>query len=183
MFSKILIGQAANSDKVNNYLNSCTGWKEFETDIYNVRVKEDSMKLGGSTEKKEEEDDEDLNARDENFNSDELLDKEDEKEKFNILPGDEDEEQNVETEDAGETLVSGNEKGKLVFEEVTEEIVNPNIQPEGKVESKVFLDDMKDSDTVPEPIIGKFSNEFAENNYWEPRPDIKLEDLEADYEF
>lgn len=179
MFTKLLIGQAVNSDKVNSYLLSKPEWKEFETKVYNVRMEEDSKKLGSATEKKVEEDvDEDLNARDENFNSDELFDKGEDKEKFNIYPGDGEEE---EDKDSKEEEFSS--KNKITFEEVTEEIINPNVQPEEEViKPKIFLQDMKDPGIEPELIIGKFYNEFAENNYWKESPSTNIASVEADYE-
>lgn len=178
MFARLLIEQAANNDKVNNYLVSNTEWKEFETKVYKVRKEEDSKKLGSTIgQKVEDDEDEDLNARDENFNSDELFDKGDDKEKFNIYPGDEEE------EDKDAKGEEPSTKKKIVFEEVTEEIINPDAQPEEEPKPKVFLQDIEDSGIEPISIIGKFSDEFAENNYWEKRPDIDIASLEADYEF
>jgi len=211
-FSKMLIEQAANNDKVNRYLSSYPGWKKFETDVHDVRIKKDTMKLASTSEKREEDDENDLNCRDENFNTDEPLNKEDEdkedegkedgndekdekdgkdeKEKLNILPEDEDEEPkdtNIEAKNAAETLASGNERDKVIFEEVDENIINPNIQDpnvqdESERKPKVYLDEMKQSDIEPESIIGKVPEEFTGSNYWETRSDIKLEDLEPQYE-
>lgn len=178
MLAKLLIEQAANSDKVNEYLNSVAEWKEFENTTYQMKMEQGRVKLGGMSEKKEEEDDEDLNARDEDFDSRELFEKADDKDKFNILPGDDDGGLKFDTEEATETLVD-KEKGKISFEDVTEEIINADVE-EGK--PKVFLEDMEDSDVEPESVVGKFSNEFAENNYWKERPDIDLKSLEEEYE-
>eukprot|EP00826_Nyctotherus_ovalis_P060833 TRINITY_DN8588_c0_g2_i10.p2 TRINITY_DN8588_c0_g2~~TRINITY_DN8588_c0_g2_i10.p2 ORF type:complete len:206 (+),score=79.23 TRINITY_DN8588_c0_g2_i10:1937-2554(+) len=181
-FAKLLIEQAVNSDKVNEYLNSVAAWKEFENTTYKTRMEQDRIKLGGMSDKKEEDDDEDLNARDEDFNSRELFDKADEKDKFNIMPGDDEEDDKgpkLDTEEATETLID-NEKGKISFEEVTEEIINADVEDGQK--PKVLLEDMEDSDVEPESVIGKFSNDFAENNYWKERPEMDLKALEEEYE-
>lgn len=202
MFSKILIGKADSNEKVNSYLSSSPGWQKFKTEVYDVRVKEDNMKLGSTSGKKEDDDDDGLNARDNSFNNNEVLnkedededkedeDKEDEKKKLNILPEDEDEEPkdtNIETKNAAETLASGNEKDGVTFEEVDEKIINlniqdPNVQDESERKPKAYLDEMKQSDITPELIIEKVLKEFTGSNYWEAKSDIKLEDLERQYE-
>lgn len=159
-----LLEKLNDNEKVSAYFSHEAGWAEFKETDLKARFDLENRKLGGGSERGEDDED-NLNDRDEHFNNRDFLGQGEDNKESEMISNEEEEQKEM-----------NEEEGKEYYAEDKE---NDSYEEE---RPKILLEDMEMSSTDPKLLEDKLSEEYVENNYWKSSHLNGLENLDLEYD-